>query len=143
MKHVHIYIYSGEYPPKKDQDQPPSNHFFARVSHGDKVRLKRRSIEAKRLEKNPNMTIANARRTQRMSRGVFNSHWINQNRTTKSNVSCYKSMLKEQLGVCFALHSWKEYLLFSPYLITLGKDVTFPIITKFKTNRYLSYLAIC
>ena len=28
---------------------------------------------------------------------------------------------------------------FHIYLITLGKDVTFPLITKFKTNRSLSY----
>ena len=29
------------------------------------------------------------------------------------------------------------------YLITLGKDVTFPLITKFKPNRFLSYQGIC
>ena len=28
-------------------------------------------------------------------------------------------------------------------LITLGKDVTFPLITKFKTNRLASELFIC
>ena len=41
------------------------------------------------------------------------------------------------LGACFALKSWKEYLLLFTYLI---KDVTFPLITKFKTNGPLSYL---
>ena len=45
---------------------------------------------------------------------------------------------KVALGVCFALKSWKEYLLLFTYLITLGKDVTLPLITKFKTNRPLS-----
>ena len=33
---------------------------------------------------------------------------------------------KVALGVCFALKSLKEYLLLFIYLITLGKDVTFP-----------------
>ena len=46
--------------------------------------------------------------------------------------------IKEAHDVCFALKSWKETLLLSTYLITLGKDVTFPLITKFKTNRSLS-----
>ena len=50
--------------------------------------------------------------------------------------------IKVALGVCFALKSWKEYLLFFIYLITLGKDVTFPLITKFKTKRPLSYLFV-
>ena len=49
---------------------------------------------------------------------------------------------KVALGVCFALKSWKEYLLLFTYLITLGKDVTFPLITKFKTNRPLSNLFV-
>ena len=49
---------------------------------------------------------------------------------------------KVALGVCFALKSWKEYLLLFTYLITLGKAVTFPLITKFKTNKYLSYLSV-
>ena len=52
------------------------------------------------------------------------------------------SDLKVALGVCFALKSWKEYLLLFTFLITLGKDVTFPLITKFKTNKYLSYLSV-
>ena len=43
--------------------------------------------------------------------------------------------IKVALGVCFALKSWKEYLLLFTYIITLGKDVTFQLITKFKTNR--------
>ena len=39
--------------------------------------------------------------------------------------------LKVALGVCFALKSWKQFLLLFTYLITLGKDVTLPLITKF------------
>ena len=49
---------------------------------------------------------------------------------------------KVALGVCFALKSWKEYLLLFTYLITLGKDVTLSLITKFKTNRPLSNLFV-
>ena len=45
------------------------------------------------------------------------------------------NLFKGALGVCFALKSWKEYLLLFTYSITLGKDVTFPLITTFKTNR--------
>ena len=52
----------------------------------------------------------------------------------------HKSLLKVALVVCFALKSWTEYLLLFTYLITLGKDVTLPLITKFKTNRPLSNL---
>ena len=44
---------------------------------------------------------------------------------------------KVALGVYFALKSWKEYLLLFTYLITLGKDVTFPLITE------VSELSIC
>ena len=50
--------------------------------------------------------------------------------------------IKVALGVCFALKSWKEYLLLFAYLITLSKDVTLPLITKFKTNRPLSNLFV-
>ena len=46
--------------------------------------------------------------------------------------------IKVALGVCFELKSWKEYLLLFTYLITLVKDVTLLLITKFKTNRPLS-----
>ena len=42
----------------------------------------------------------------------------------------------------FSWKSWKEYLLLFIYLITLGKDVTFPLITKLKTNKYPSYLSV-
>ena len=38
-------------------------------------------------------------------------------------------IIKVALGVCFVLKSWKEYLLIFTYLITLGKDVTFQLIT--------------
>ena len=51
-------------------------------------------------------------------------------------------VIKVALGVCFALKSWKEYLLLLTYLITLGKDITLPLITKFKTNRPLSNLFV-
>ena len=58
----------------------------------------------------------------------------------------YKCLLnntfKVALNVCFALKSWKEYLLLFIYLFTLGKDVTFPLIIKFKTDKYLSFLSI-
>ena len=50
--------------------------------------------------------------------------------------------LKVALGVCFALKSWKKYLLLFTFLITLGKDVTLLLITKFKTNRPLSNLFV-
>ena len=53
-----------------------------------------------------------------------------------------KEMVKVALGVCFALKSWKEYLLLFTYLISLGKDVTLLLITKFKTNRPLSNLLV-
>ena len=36
----------------------------------------------------------------------------------------------------------ERILLLFKYLITLGKDVIFPLITKFKTNRPLSYLFV-
>ena len=36
----------------------------------------------------------------------------------------------------------EEYLLLITYLITLFKDVTLPLITKFKTNRPLSNLFV-
>ena len=52
------------------------------------------------------------------------------------------SLIKEALVVCFALKSWKEYLLLFTYFIILGKDATFPLITKFKTNKYLRYLFV-
>ena len=43
-------------------------------------------------------------------------------------------LLKVALGVCFALRSWKEYLLLSTYmyLITLGKNVNFPLLQNLK-----------
>ena len=43
----------------------------------------------------------------------------------------YKINIKVALGVCFALKSWKEYLLLFTYLITLGKDVTLPLSNLF------------
>ena len=50
---------------------------------------------------------------------------------------------KVALGICFALKWWKEYLLFFTYLITLGKDVTFPLIIQhLKQTGLLSYLFV-
>ena len=60
---------------------------------------------------------------------------------SKIQISTFK-LFKVALGVCFALKSWKEYLLLFTYLITLGKDVTLALITKFKTNRPLSNLFV-
>ena len=51
-------------------------------------------------------------------------------------------ILKVALGVRFVLKLWKDYLLLFTYLITLGKDVTFLLITKFKTSKYLIYLYV-
>ena len=50
--------------------------------------------------------------------------------------------LKVALGVCFALKSWKEYLLLFTYLITLGKDVNLPLIRKFKRSNPLSKIFV-
>ena len=59
-------------------------------------------------------------------------HWIS------------KEIIKVVLVICFALKSlksWKEYLLLFSYLITLGKDVTFPLITNLKqTVLWVIYL---
>ena len=63
-------------------------------------------------------------------------------RISKFVVHNFEIKVKVALGVCFALKSWKEYLLLFTYLITLGKDVTLPLITKFKTNRPLSNLFV-
>ena len=60
----------------------------------------------------------------------------------RTNSSLRQLSIKVALGVCFALKSWKEYLLLFTYLITLGKDVTLPLITEFKTNRPLSNLFV-
>ena len=57
-------------------------------------------------------------------------------------IHCAEVTVKAALGVCIVLKSWKEYLLLFTYFITLGKDVTLPLITKFKTNKYLSYLSV-
>ena len=42
---------------------------------------------------------------------------------------------------CAKIRGNKIYF-FPHILITLSKDVTFPLITKFKTNKYLSYLSV-
>ena len=62
--------------------------------------------------------------------------------TSVKNHELQHQLLKVALGVCFALKSWKEYLLLFTYLNAMGKDVTFPLIAKFKTNRPLSYLFV-
>ena len=51
-------------------------------------------------------------------------------------------IIKVTHGICFALKSWKELLLLFTYLISLCKDITFPLITKFKSNKSLSYLSV-
>ena len=51
-------------------------------------------------------------------------------------------LLKKHLANVLRWNSWKEDLLLFTYLITLCKDVTFLLITKFKTNKYLSYLSV-
>ena len=62
----------------------------------------------------------------------------------RNNVSgtVYELKLKLHLAYVFALKSWKEYLLLFTYFITLGKDVTLLLITKFKTKRPLSNLFV-
>ena len=50
-------------------------------------------------------------------------------------------MFKVALCVCFVLKLVERRFTFF-YLITLCKDVTLPLITKFKTNKYLSYLSV-
>ena len=54
----------------------------------------------------------------------------------------YILTLKLHLAYVFRWNSWKEDLLLFTYLITLTKDVTFPLITKFK-NKQVSELFIC
>ena len=49
-------------------------------------------------------------------------------------------LLKGSQSVCFALKSPKELLIIFTHLITLCKDVTFPLITKVKSNRSLNYI---
>ena len=54
-------------------------------------------------------------------------------------------MCKEHLAYVLRRYrekSWKEYLPLLTYLITLGKDVTFPLITKFE-NKQVTELFIC
>ena len=53
-----------------------------------------------------------------------------------------RKCFKVALGVCFALKFVKRRFTSLTYLITLCKDVTFPLITKFKTNKYLSNLSV-
>ena len=50
--------------------------------------------------------------------------------------------MKVAHGVCFALKSLKQILILFKYLISLCKDITFPLITKLKLNRSLSYLSV-
>ena len=50
--------------------------------------------------------------------------------------------LKDIHGITFALKSPKEILFFFKHLITLCKDITFPLITKFTSNRSLRYSSV-
>ena len=58
--------------------------------------------------------------------------------------SSFRRFLKLHLAYVLRWNSWREDLLLLTYLITLPvcKDVTFPLITKFKINKYLSYLSV-
>ena len=51
-------------------------------------------------------------------------------------------LLKGPNGVCFALKLSNYLLLLFTYLITLGKDITFPLIIKLKTNSSLSSFSV-
>ena len=51
-------------------------------------------------------------------------------------------ILKGAHGICFAMKLSKELLHLFTNSITLCKYVTFPLITKFKTNRSLNYLSV-
>ena len=46
------------------------------------------------------------------------------------------AFFKVAFGVCFALNSWKEYLLLFTYPITLGKDVTFPNLNLYLRSEF-------
>ena len=70
------------------------------------------------------------------------THYVVHNYKVLRFKFCCTSVAQVALGVCFALKSWKEYLLLFTSLITLGKDVTLLLITKFKTNRPLSNLFV-
>ena len=59
----------------------------------------------------------------------------------QSNAS-HMSRLKGAHGVCFVLKLSKELLLLFTYLITMCKDIIFPLITKSKSNKSLSYLSV-
>ena len=71
------------------------------------------------------------------SNSIFqtNEHKCSQHYGTASLPECkqlnFYRAIKVALGVCFALKSWKEYLLLFTYLITLGKDVTLPLSNLF------------
>ena len=56
----------------------------------------------------------------------------------------FNNRIKVQVkhGVCFALKLSKELLLLFRYVISFCKDIPFPLITKLKSNRSLSYLSV-
>ena len=49
-------------------------------------------------------------------------------------ISIYKVLKASAYTVCFSLKSSKELLLLFKYLVTLCRDITFPLITKYKAN---------
>ena len=49
-------------------------------------------------------------------------------------ISIYKVAYKGLYTACFSLKSSKELLLVFKYLVTLYRDITFPLITKYKAN---------
>ena len=69
---------------------------------------------------------------------AMDDHWWN------NTVYLHKVLknIKVTIGICFALKSLKEYVLLFIYLMSLNKDVSFPLITKFKTNKNLSFLSV-
>ena len=51
--------------------------------------------------------------------------------------------IKVTLGIFFGAEIVERiFTSFHKLLINLGKDVIFPLITKFKTNKYLNYLSV-
>ena len=51
------------------------------------------------------------------------------------HIMVYKTSLKLHLAYVLRWNRGKNIYFFSSYLITLGKDVTLPLITKFKNKQ--------
>ena len=63
-------------------------------------------------------------------------------RTPPEQNNIYPIKIALGVGLCFALKSSRELLLLFTYLISLCKDITFPVITKFKSNWPQSYISV-